>query len=333
MDWLIWVIVIVLIVAIVWWLTSRNNARNSPTATASEAGSSGTPGQPGTPPPAATEPSDTMSMPDTAAAVTGVAGLAGVTNLGKAAAEGSGPTEEEARREEDPGDVDASARPAVDDSATATGETAPVREAEPSVEEPVIETPVVDEPVVGEPVVDSEAASGGGDVDDWETASPVKTPAAAVSEATEGVTADDVTRADDAHGARDVSSADAAADKAEWESSWTDASGAPVHHHEYTDAHAVTLAGAETAAAEMAEEEVAAPSGHLAADHPYGVGSAGAAADGSVPDGYSVKADATTMTYHDEDTPGYAEAPADVWFESAAHAEAAGFRPPRRNRH
>ena len=136
------------------------------------------------------------------------------------------------------------------------------------------------------------------------------------------VTADDVTRAD--------STGQDAADKNEWESSWTDSSGKPVHHHEYTDPHSPTLPGAETAAAETVEAE--APSGHLAADHPYGAGSAGAAADGSAPDGYPVKGEAATMTYYDDDSADYADAPADVWFESAAHAEAAGFRPPRRSR-
>jgi methylphosphotriester-DNA--protein-cysteine methyltransferase len=39
------------------------------------------------------------------------------------------------------------------------------------------------------------------------------------------------------------------------------------------------------------------------------------------------------MTYYDEDMPAYEEAQASVWFLSAAHAEAAGFRPPRRARH
>jgi methylphosphotriester-DNA--protein-cysteine methyltransferase len=38
------------------------------------------------------------------------------------------------------------------------------------------------------------------------------------------------------------------------------------------------------------------------------------------------------MTYHDETSPAYEETRAEVWFISAAHAEAAGFRPPRRTR-
>ncbi|BAS17465.1 uncharacterized membrane protein ArfC [Arthrobacter sp. Hiyo8] len=137
---------------------------------------------------------------------------------------------------------------------------------------------------------------------------------------------------------------------------------APIHHREYTDAHAPTLPGAESAAAEAvdtaaegaqedrAENPDAAPSpvesttvaqdsaaasplgGHLAAEQPYGEGSAAAGADGSGPDGYTVKGNADTMTYHDEDSPSYDEVKADVWFISSAHAEAAGFRPPRRNR-
>ncbi|GAP57871.1 uncharacterized membrane protein ArfC [Arthrobacter sp. Hiyo1] len=84
----------------------------------------------------------------------------------------------------------------------------------------------------------------------------------------------------------------------------------------------------------MAQDSAAASplGGHLAAEQPYGEGSAAAGADGSGPDGYTVKGNADTMTYHDEDSPSYDEVKADVWFISSAHAEAAGFRPPRRNR-
>lgn len=90
--------------------------------------------------------------------------------------------------------------------------------AEPVIAPPAVAEPVIDEPVVAEPVVDTDAkvhaADAGdmdaGDVDDWDTGAS----AAASKEA---------------------------ADKAEWESSWTDGSGTPVHHHEYTDAHSPTL--------------------------------------------------------------------------------------------
>lgn len=134
-----------------------------------------------------------------------------------------------------------------------------------------------------------------------------------------------------------------------------------VHHPEYTEPHAPTLPGAETAAAEAAEAEepadddlreaaaagpapatgvdatpdleaISEPSGHLALEHPYGAGSASPAADGSRPAGFEVKGDAGTMVYYEEGHADYEQASADVWFESTAHAEAAGFRAPRRGR-
>lgn len=74
------------------------------------------------------------------------------------------------------------------------------------------------------------------------------------------------------------------------------------------------------------------PAAGAMAGQPYGDGSAAPAADGSGPDGYTVKADTGSMTYYDEDNPGYADARAEVWFLSPAHAEAAGFRAPRRTR-
>lgn len=117
---------------------------------------------------------------------------------------------------------------------------------------------------------------------------------------------------------------------------------APVHHPEYTEAHAPTLPGAESAAAEAAllegehapapASQSAEPSGHLALDQPYGEGSAAPAADGSGPAGFTVKGDASSMTYHEETSPSYDQTRAEVWFLSVAHAEAAGFRPPRRSR-
>jgi hypothetical protein len=172
----------------------------------------------------------------------------------------------------------------------------------------------------------------------------------------------------------------------------------PVHHPEYTEPHAPTLPGAETAAVEEADDAGAAPkapapasagaaaqpahgasasspagagvvpdnaaatetadrtqssamvetgadharqpepaaaqepAGHLAAEEPYGAGSAAAKADGSGPADYTVKGDAGAMVYYEEGHPDYEQARAEVWFESAAHAEAAGFRAPRRRR-
>ncbi|MEC5192985.1 MULTISPECIES: sunset domain-containing protein [unclassified Arthrobacter] len=147
------------------------------------------------------------------------------------------------------------------------------------------------------------------------------------------------------------------------------AASVPVHHREYTEPQAPTLPGAESAAAEAGPEAAAPdgratpsaappalteadsrhsalfldtphtaarpeaePAGHLAAAQPYGEGSAAPAADGSGPDGFTVKGDAAAMVYHDETSSAFEETRAEVWFLSTAHAEAAGFRPPRRTR-
>ncbi|WP_286179518.1 hypothetical protein [Arthrobacter sp. ISL-95] len=343
MDWLIWVIVIVLVVAIVWWLMNRNKTGNIDSTSSQNPADDRTAGLSGTTPPAATAPGNTASIPDAGVAAAGVAGLAGVTNFGKPAAEGSGPTVDEPEVYEpdvressgvepassgptpseethgaSPATTDAEAEPrnVVDDSPAVIASdiqpasTPGLTVAEPVIAAPSVAEPVIDEPVVDEPVVDTEAkvhAADAGDVDDWDAGSPAATSAPESPGASAAGTA----------------GTDAAADKAEWESSWTDAGGSAVHHHEYTDAHSPTLPGAESAAAEDS-----AGSGHLAVEHPYGAGSSSAPGDG-----YPVKASASAMTYHDEDSAGYDEATADVWFESSAHAEAAGFRPPRRSRH
>lgn len=86
---------------------------------------------------------------------------------------------------------------------------------------------------------------------------------------------------------------------------------------------------------DFAQEQTTAaaePAGHLAADEPYGAGSAAAGPDGSGPSDYTVKGDAAAMVYYEEGHPDYEQTRAEVWFESAAHAEAAGFRAPRRKR-
>jgi hypothetical protein len=74
------------------------------------------------------------------------------------------------------------------------------------------------------------------------------------------------------------------------------------------------------------------PIGHLAADQPYGAGSASPGPDGTGPADFDVKGDAGAMVYYEEGHPDYEQVTADVWFESPAHAEAAGFRAPRRTR-
>jgi hypothetical protein len=93
-----------------------------------------------------------------------------------------------------------------------------------------------------------------------------------------------------------------------------------------------TQMAASSAAAEASAGHTAEPAGHLATEQPYGEGSAAPAADGSGPAGFTVKGNASSMIYHDETSPAYEETRAEVWFASPAHAEAAGFRPPRRTR-
>jgi hypothetical protein len=131
---------------------------------------------------------------------------------------------------------------------------------------------------------------------------------------------------------KDAATAGSAADS----TAGSAATAIPVHHREYTEPHAPTLPGAESAAAEAtfaADAGAAAePAGHLALEQPYGEGSAASAADGSGPQGFTVKGSAASMIYYDETSPVFEETRAEVWFVSIAHAEAAGFRPPRRSR-
>jgi hypothetical protein len=355
MDWLIWVIVIVLIVAIVWWLLSRNRAKSSSGAMA-----------PASPSPTASSP----QMDVASAALTGSAPLVAATATadqdfgGSRAAASEAEPEPEAATEAGGVDVDDWEGPVPP---LKTGMAAPEG---PSVSGTSAEEPVFEEPALSEPVLSEDAVSEA-------ALSEAAAPTAAEPELEGGVTADDVTAADGgpaaaaAAGVPASSSTEPAtpeqlADSAEWEATWSEggapAAPAPIHHREYTDAHAPTLPGAESAAAEAADaaaegvqedraettDAVPAPvesttlaqdsagasplGGHLAAEQPYGEGSAAAGADGSGPDGYTVKGNADTMTYHDEDSPSYDEVKAEIWFISSAHAEAAGFRPPRRNR-
>ncbi|HKS02394.1 MAG TPA: hypothetical protein VJS86_12025, partial [Arthrobacter sp.] len=218
--------------------------------------------------------------------------------------------------------------------------------------------------------------SAGGDVDDWDDDGDKAEWDAQWSDAASA----DAARADAAHaetaGAEAGGSARPAAPDAR--------PATPTHHAEYTDPHAPTLPGAESAAAESLDaeaetrqriqssaateagasheaqphhrepqphhpeqgfgaergfgeqpihrEHVAAVGEPAAGDEPYGEGSARQAADGTAPEGFTVKGDVSAMTYYDEDSPGYEDARAEVWFLSAAHAEAAGFRAPRRTR-
>jgi large subunit ribosomal protein L4 len=58
---------------------------------------------------------------------------------------------------------------------------------------------------------------------------------------------------------------------------------------------------------------------------PYGEGSARPLDSGEAPAGYAVKGNTTSMKYHTPDGQWYEQTVADVWFDSADSAQAAGF--------
>ena len=85
---------------------------------------------------------------------------------------------------------------------------------------------------------------------------------------------------------------------------------------------AKTAAVAEPAA----ETELAAEAGP-GDEQPYGEGSARAAADGSGPEGFEIKGNENSFLYHAPESPHYARTKPEIWFRTAADAEAAGFTP------
>jgi large subunit ribosomal protein L17 len=60
----------------------------------------------------------------------------------------------------------------------------------------------------------------------------------------------------------------------------------------------------------------------------YGPGSAAPLADGSAPEGFTVKGNKDSMKYHTTESRWYEQTEAEVWFVDAAAAEAAGFVAP-----
>jgi hypothetical protein len=59
--------------------------------------------------------------------------------------------------------------------------------------------------------------------------------------------------------------------------------------------------------------------------HPYGHGSHGSLSDCSGPEGYPIKGNVDSMLYHRQDSRNYDGSIAEVWFDNAERAEAAGF--------
>jgi large subunit ribosomal protein L17 len=65
------------------------------------------------------------------------------------------------------------------------------------------------------------------------------------------------------------------------------------------------------------------------AEAPYGPDSAAPAADGSAPEGFTVKGNEDSKLYHTPESPSYGATVAEVWFRTAEAAEAAGFSKPK----
>ena len=63
-------------------------------------------------------------------------------------------------------------------------------------------------------------------------------------------------------------------------------------------------------------------------DAPYGSGSHAALTDGGEPDGFPIKGNETSMLYHVPGSSFYDRTVAEVWFDTAESAEAAGFQLP-----
>ncbi len=81
----------------------------------------------------------------------------------------------------------------------------------------------------------------------------------------------------------------------------------------------------EDAPAAPAAEASAAQAPAAAADGGSGADSAAPLADGSAPEGFTIKGNKDSMKYHEPDGQWYAATVAEVWFKTAAAAEAAGF--------
>lgn len=402
MDFIFWIIAIVLIVGVVWWLLNRNssgNSRGSDTvrhdgglsggsaaASAEAAGTAGLPGAAGfggaaepAPPTTADEtPARTgtaagqqgfVASPETRTPVEAAGEPAAARRMDAAPETGSGtdavsgqetlpsPGMPATREPEEAGEPLAAGRSAAGPAAAA-GPTSPR------------ETTAPDADAAGTQAGGSRTDSARQAEDEWETQwseAGGATPAAshrAGSDAHTGAATGAASTGAATIGAAAIPGADAQEVNETGRQAGQDTG--YVHHAEYTDPHAPTLPGAETAAAdaltaddaavypggsaretpparhEQGAEPVAAaggrseqgaePMGHLAADQPYGAGSASPGPDGSGPADFDVKGDASAMVYYEEGHPDYEQTTADVWFESAAHAEAAGFRAPRRTR-
>jgi hypothetical protein len=402
MDWIIWLVVIAVIVAVVWWLLNRNSSRGRSGSAGSQTGTGTAAKDDSTPP----HLHDANHDPSHRGALSG----GGSSPSAAAAGLAWMPTSAGFNQAEPGAEPEPAPDPAVEAEDRAVAEAhakarAAAAAAAAAAEVSGTETPGTE--AAGTPAPGTEAAGAGAAAAPAADAAPAET---APAESPEWETQWSETPPAEPHAAvhpepghpgtvhgagahaAGEGAAGAAVAGAAAAGGAAAPAGGPVHHPEYTEPHAPTLPGAESAAAEadldvepasttetgvkagagahvtehstagqtappqqtatespLAEAEArqtalsaaasetaasheAEPAGHLAADQPYGEGSAAPAPDGSGPEGFTVKGNASSMTYHEETSLAYEETRAEVWFLSAAHAEAAGFRPPRRTR-
>ena len=345
MDFVFWIILIVLIVGVVWWLLNRSNSSNA----------TGGGGRTGATPAEGIRADGALAGGSAAASAdaVGTAGIPTAAGFGRPSEPVPPTTADE--------DISGPAGPSDAGHVAERDSAVPERtEAEPALSPapapvPAETTDAPEAPAPAEPVAAQAPAGNADEVTtapapaqnmdnqaEWETQWS-EAGGSAAPHATAATTAP--ARAADTGTAGTAEAADTHA-------------AAPIHHPEYTGPHSPTLPGAESAAAEAGSDEPGAagpaepsaaepsavessavdfetvpePAGHLAADRPYGEGSASPSPDGSGPADYTVKGDAGSMVYYEEGHPEYEQTRAGVWFESPAHAEAAGFRAPRRTR-
>ena len=88
-----------------------------------------------------------------------------------------------------------------------------------------------------------------------------------------------------------------------------------------------TLAPAQdtTVVSEPEPETEPEPEAEAEAEEPFGPGSHPALPDNGTPDGFTIKGNDDSMLYHRPDSRSYGATVAEVWFDTAASAEAAGF--------
>ncbi|HPU12603.1 MAG TPA: 50S ribosomal protein L4 [Aeromicrobium sp.] len=79
-------------------------------------------------------------------------------------------------------------------------------------------------------------------------------------------------------------------------------------------------------AAKLVETEVE-PKAAGTKTQPYGPGSKAPLASGNAPKGHDIKGNEDSMLFHTPDSQWYEQTVAEVWFDSAETAEAAGFKP------